>query len=553
VPLETILSQVQGEIARAGANAKEQVKLPLAVVVPNIPPELLQIEGQQTQEIDPNFVESPFAEGGKAAPKTPQIDAPPPPATASPAPSAAPAAPVPPAPPPGPSATIVMLPGGKSVPPAPAPVPASAAPPQVPPPPPHLMVPPPPAPVPPPPATPSAPKTSVRVESPGPAVSGPAPTSVRLYLATFLKRLPEEVLNAPREQLVDQAGERIVELPIELILPQLATGRVSLDYAALHPHLPAEMLVPVNSANKAHSVALPLERIVPQIPADMLGVVAGQMVQLPEDTDIPKELFTDKRAGEAPAAEKPAPASRPAGPAAPAPAEALPEIPADKLRPVETRDLEITPTPAVWDEDKALERVNRFQLHELVEINGIPLAQARKLVDQREKGALDAAALKELGIRRKSILRLLGMPEPSGAVNVSVLNRLLSLTEQRTLKVQEIIDTAVSKFGIEAGMMVAEDGLVLAGKPPEGVDKQMISAFLPQIYRHLARGLAPAGTGAISRITILLEKRVVSLFRAAGVFLLFWHSREKMSKEFFKRVERLTEELSRQNLSAAQA
>ena len=501
VPLELILDQIGGEITRAGVNRKEAIRMPLPDVVASIPPELLIVEGQVRQEIDPNFVESPFSEGKSGTP-----------------------------------AEIKIL-----EPPRPEP--------QIPQPPPQAGVP---API-------EPPKLSVRVDSPAEveppagaeqleAPSGPV-TSVRLFLISLLKRLPEDLLAIPRQKCLEEAGEQVIELPIELVLPKLASGRIAIEYSALHPFFPAHMVNAVNSVNQSAEVVLPLDRIVAQIPADMIKVEGSPEVKLPDDSSIPANLFTEKSgAGVASVA-----ATAKTQPAA---AEIKPEeaadVPAEQQRSPEPKDLEICPTAENFDEAVLMQRVNRFHPHEFTELNGVSFQVARKILDQRDRvKTLSLQDLKDVGVRRKSLLRLSSMPEPAGAVNVSALNRLLTLADQRTLKVQEIIDTAIAKFEVVAGMMVAEDGLVLAGRPPEGFDKQMISAFIPQIFRHLARGIEPAGAGKVSRVTILLEKRLVSFFRAPGVFLLLWHSGEKINRGFFKRVERLAEELSRQNLSAA--
>jgi hypothetical protein len=498
IPLELITAQIAGDVTRVGANKKEPVRIPLPDVVACIPPEMLTIEGQVVQEIDPNFVESPFSEGKQG--KAPEVK------IVEPA-RAAPSIPQPP----------------PEV-PAPAPLPPSVA---------------------------SEQPDSVRIESPVPVEVPPGETvtSVRLFLASLLKRLPADLLVVPLEQCLEQAGEHIVDLPLDLVLPKLGSGRIALEYGVLHPYFPPEMVLSLNSVNKATEITLPLDRIVAQIPAEMMKVVGVKKVELPDDGTIPANLFTEKAAGAsmpAPAAAAPAPEAEAA---AQPQAEPAPVVPG---RPAEPKDLEVCPTAENIDEAVLLSRINAFQLADFTELNGISAQAARKILEQRERSkTLSLQDLSELGIRRKTLLRLTGMPDPAGAVEASVLNRLLTLTDQRTLKVQEIIDTAIAKYGVLAGMMVAEDGLVLAGKPPDGFDKQMISAFIPQIFRHLARGIEPAGAGKASRVTILLEQHLVSLFRAPGIFLIFWHSREKMNREFFKRAERLTEELSRQNLSAA--
>ena len=510
VPLELILRQISGEITRAGANKKEPIRMPLPDVVASIPPELLIVEGQVRQEIDPEFVASPFSEGKGEKPVEIEIPEPPRPE------------------------------------------------PQVPQPPPQMGVP---APV-------EPPKPSVRVEPPVfieevpvglgqieassvPAALGAGPTSVRLFLASLLKRLPDDLFSIPRDRCLEEVGEQVVELPIELVVPKLASGRIAIEYAVLYPYFPAHMVSGVNSVNKSVEIVLPLDRIVAQIPADMIKVEGTPKIELPDDSSIPANLFTEKVGAGEEAAPAPA-ASKTQQPADAIKPEADTDVPAEQQRPSEPKDLEICPTAENFDEAFLMPRVNRFQLHEFTELNGISSKLARKILDQRDRAkTVSLQDLKDLGVRRKSLLRLASMPDPAGAVNVSALNRLLTLTDQRTLKVQEIIDTAIAKFEVVAGMMVTEDGLVLAGKPPEGFDKQMISAFIPQIFRHLARGIEPAGAGKVSRVTILLEKHLVSLFRAPGIFLLFWHSHEKINREFFKRVERLAEELSRQNLSAA--
>jgi len=514
VPLELIVAQIGGEITRAGVNKKEAIRMPLSDVVANIPPELLMVEGQVVQEIDPTFVESPFSEGKGGKP--PEVKIVETPRSAPEIPQPPPQAAVTPPSPVEPPTPVVRLDLGAQVEPPSGPAPGAE----------HHGVP------------------------PTAEPEGPLPTSVRLFLASVLKRIPDDLFATPRDTCLEEAGEQVVELPIEMVLPKLATGRIAIEYAALYPHLPAHMVISVNSANKATEVILPLDRIVAQIPPSMLKIEGAQKIELPDDSTIPSNLFTE-RAGAA-AATAAATAAAKAQQPAPEPVPEAAAVPPEQQRPLNPKDLEICPTAENFDEAFLMNRINRFQLYEFTELNGISEAQARKILEQRDRGkTLTFQDLNDLGLRRKSLFRLASMPDCEGTANVGVLNRLLTLEDQRTLKVQEIIDTAVAKFGVVAGMMVAEDGLVLAGNPPEGFDKQMISAFIPQIFRHLARGIEPAGAGKVSRVSIILEKHLVSFFRAPGIFLLFWHTPEKMNREFFKRVERLTEELSRQNLSAA--
>jgi hypothetical protein len=106
------------------------------------------------------------------------------------------------------------------------------------------------------------------------------PKTVRVALGPIIKNLPPELQPAEPNALANKPGATI-ELPLELINSQLATGRVTIPFSTLLKSLPEEVKSQFPQADTAAEVAIPVKEILQDYPQDLLRPRADQE---PEET-----------------------------------------------------------------------------------------------------------------------------------------------------------------------------------------------------------------------------------------------------------------------------
>ncbi len=152
-----------------------------------------------------------------------------------------------------------------------------------------------------------------------PAASAPPPSSavpaapgvsVSLRITSILSQLPQQVFaDSARAQL----DTLILSVPVDLVLPQLSSGRVSIKLEDLLALLPAHVLrSPLPPVSDQQSVVLPLHEVIASMPPDLLTVKHESVISLddPELEKLPK-LIDDALMNAAPT-PAPEPQSEPA-------------------------------------------------------------------------------------------------------------------------------------------------------------------------------------------------------------------------------------------------
>lgn len=96
-----------------------------------------------------------------------------------------------------------------------------------------------------------------------------SPRAVRIALAPILKSLPPELQPSEPEALANAPGAT-VELPVELISPQLATGKVTIPFSTFLSSLPEEARAHFPQADPTAEVPIPIKEILQDYPHDLL-------------------------------------------------------------------------------------------------------------------------------------------------------------------------------------------------------------------------------------------------------------------------------------------
>jgi competence ComEA-like helix-hairpin-helix protein len=116
--------------------------------------------------------------------------------------------------------------------------------------------------------------------------------SIPLCLGSILSQLPSQLFRVEDKAELSPVS---IAIPAELVLPQLALGKISVSLADLVPLLPADLLhQPLQIASEQQRIMLPLAEVVASIPPDALAVQHESAIAIdtPEFDALPK-LFDD--------------------------------------------------------------------------------------------------------------------------------------------------------------------------------------------------------------------------------------------------------------------
>jgi len=193
------------------------------------------------------------------------------------------------------------------------------------------------------------------------------------------------------------------------------------------------------------------------------------------------------------------------------------------------------------EEAKYLINLNHCTVEDLLAIKGVGPALARRIIAWRtEHGPF--RSLDELrqvpGVGRKTFRALTG-PRPRP------LNRLLGVSEEHELTLQEIVKLTSQLPGLQGCMLATADGLLLTGQMPPHLDKEAISVFAPQLFRRVSRYTRELKIGQVTRFTLFTDQQPVSIFSAEEAFLVVLHDSKHFSKRLLRLCERISREIAR--------
>jgi competence ComEA-like helix-hairpin-helix protein len=410
---------------------------------------------------------------------------------------------------------------------------------------------------------------------------------VRLPIETVIASMPPALFVSPLPQF---SGETVV-VPLDEIIPQLPshafttlfrtpqTSSIDLDAS--------DIPTPFHEKNEPATVEEPVAAV-EEVTAETLAAepVAAATVEPEPSTALSADdfadehftIFAEKSAAPVAPAEpavpptpvmpatpqpepkiefmpEPTPVSPPAPTTVPEPVAQELELPAEPvIEPVEVDEPEplaaelppeepvTSPSPerVAAEDRKFLVNLNRCTVEELVRIQGIGPALARRIVAAREARG-HFSSLEELrsvpGIGRKTYRALVGK-EPR------VLNRLLGVEHDQELSLQEVVRQIGVLPGVSGCILAMSDGLLLTGQLPDHLDSNAVSVFAPQLFKKVGRYTREIQVGQIRRMTIFTDRHPLSIFQAGDIYLVVVHDPQRYSKALLRRCERIGQEIA---------
>jgi predicted regulator of Ras-like GTPase activity (Roadblock/LC7/MglB family) len=297
-----------------------------------------------------------------------------------------------------------------------------------------------------------------------PLVTKAEETKISLSLVAVLRELPAFQLNGSPASVPDDAR---VELPLALIEPQLASGRVVVSPSLLQKAIPENYRSLLKVDPVETPVALPLQEVLNNLPAGVLRMRPDQEeVELGEtfETPISIKAAEDAKRFEAEAAgkliEQPA-----------KPAEQQAELPEESAKPAEQ-----LPKPAE-------------QLPEAAEQLAIPFEEAVESPAARQTREPEA---KEKFDDKIVLARANALP------------------------------------GVAACAILFADGLALAGKLPGELSADGLCAMLPSVLQKIDKHLPETKLGALAALTLYTSKAPITFLQRGNICLAVLHAESEL-------------------------
>jgi len=375
----------------------------------------------------------------------------------------------------------------------------------------------------------------------GPArgVSGPSSspkrgeTKIALALNRLLQELPAFQLNGSPSAVPENVR---VELPLSLIEPQLASGRVVVSPTLLQKAMPGIYRQLLNVDPGETPISLPLQEILKNLPATALRLRDDQ-----EETVIAETFETAfsikadedaKRlhagAGLAPKVyEKPAEQPRIQEKAETA-REDLPTLASAKEEKTEAKsvvarasarpgagEVAVAEPSQATISIKAGEEAERFR------------TRAEPVPNVSERPAERAQVPKRIEIEREEL---------SGAVSA----------EEEKLDAKSVLGHACALPGVAAcAIAFADDGLTLAGRLPAELAADGLCAMVPSLLQKIDNHMRDTKLGLFTGMTLHCAQWPLTFFMHGNICLTALHAGGELTSETRAELARITQELSR--------
>ncbi|MEP6810707.1 MAG: hypothetical protein ABI992_10720 [Chthoniobacterales bacterium] len=333
------------------------------------------------------------------------------------------------------------------------------------------------------------------------AIFEPAPAEDATTIALLLKPILQSVLPLQLTREIGGVPERaMIEIPCALLMPQLASGRVSLPPEIFAKYLPEAYRDLFDPTGSEAIVSLPLPEILKNLPGAALQMRGDQVEQ--EQGENFATPFSAKAAEDAERFKVPAAAvarsTSPAPAAAAAPA-AEPAMPKASAKPT--------------------------------------VEAVAPVVKLEEKTAAPKA--------KTASPKVDANPDKPVAATPSRTALQSALETDEELDAKSVVTHVAKIAGIQTCAIMFSDGLSLAGNLPEQFEADGLCAMAPSFFQRVGTHMAETKLGSLGAMTLFCEEAAVTFFMQDNLCLAAVHEKKELSAEVRERLARVLLELSR--------
>ncbi len=126
----------------------------------------------------------------------------------------------------------------------------------------------------------------------------------------------------------------------------------------------------------------------------------------------------------------------------------------------------------------------------------------------------------------------------------NAFGQLIGITDGRRMRIQEVVEQIRTRFNFIAVLIVAKDGLLLAGSVSSGLDSNAWSSLGPQLFHKFGQEGTTYFFGEPQRCLLSVGNLWFSIFHDNGIYLIFAHRLEDFVPEFEERNRNLVREIA---------
>lgn len=318
---------------------------------------------------------------------------------------------------------------------------------------------------------------------------------VPVPLRLVLQNIPPFQLNGDASSVPEDVR---VEIPLSIIQPQLASGRIAIDSKIFQAAMPENFrdLLVIDTSETA--VLLPLQEVLKKLPTaalqmrgDQQEVDSGGSFETPFSIKA-KEDAERFKTGEAPVAKQ----------------EQLPLIPSEAI--------ESGAKPVVPGPDQG------------------GIAMDKPVVRSPEQSEIElepAAPAPVVPVKKEKLVE----PDLFAA----------AAAQEKKLDAKEVVIRASALAGVSGCSVTFADGLILAGNLPAEIAVEGLCAMAPSLLQRIKNHMLDTNLGALNALTLQAEKSAFTFFMHGNICLAALHGDTTLAIETRTNLAEMTKELSR--------
>lgn len=366
------------------------------------------------------------------------------------------------------------------------------------------------------PEAPAIPRALSAVPAPAPTISpaatkpAPPPASVHGPVIVPLAALSEHWPDAMRVEITQSnlSGAQVA-LPFDMVQAALKRGAAIFSWRTLRAWIKPAPVAAVSVRDNLE-LSLPLKVIVPLFMAQSMQAVRKAQTTIPS-ANLP-DLFTQNQQF------TPAPVAKPVVTAAApvTPVIAAPVTPVPVVSPVSA-----APSPVVAPVVKPQQPVAAPAPVVPIPFSSAPAAPVTRAP------VLAAAAPTQPGaapVPNTPAAPSAAPQQPAAAPKPTVKTAAAQLAPApitpfvRRATPADIVRRAMELAATAGAIVALPDGLQVASEVPDGVDADMLAAFVPQIFERAGQGVAELGMGELTSLTFTAGNVPWVIFRGSSVY-----------------------------------
>lgn len=348
-------------------------------------------------------------------------------------------------------------------------------------------------------------------------------TSIPVSLQSIVRLIPLDQQTTDPDEIDSNIS---ISIPSDLLIPQLASGRIRIPASTFKSFLSPDLLPHVASVPDEEDIQLPLADVLGNIPPELLQIRADQSEELPDQVfQTPFSQHAEQDAQrfaqeneEASTTDSPAPEPEVSEPEeATASTEVTTPAPEPEPAPVATKLPSISlPSPLAPETTETPEPVAEETSSTPAPSPSIPFSSTVPDTPAEPPVTETPASLPTTSATQES-------PQIQTSEEAHATLQDLFMVEEE-LDARKIAKLTNKLPGVEGVIISSLDGLKLAGSLENNMNIDAICALIPSVFIHSKKFVQETNLGQLHGVTLQTDSGLLSFFQSDDITLTIFHS-----------------------------